>query len=147
MAVLGPATYRIVNCARAKKRLVVHFNRLKPWVSNESMEGPPSLPKVSPNSMENEHQPTITSDKLEDIVLYSPQPQENPLVPGGDNRVEGEDENGQEIQAPGLLPPQDVVDQDLDEPAPELPALRRSIRIRHPPGWYGDRIVLPDTLA
>ena len=59
MAVLGPATYRIVNCARAKKRLVVHFNQLKPWVSNESMEGPPSLPKVSPNSMENEHQPTI----------------------------------------------------------------------------------------
>ena len=150
MAVLGPATYRIVNCTRAKKRLVVHFNRLKPWVSNESMEGPPSLPKVSPNSMENEHQPTITSDKLEDIVLYFPQPQENPLVPGGDNRVEGEDENGQEIQAPGLLPPQDVVDQDLDvhdEPAPELPALRRSTRIRHPPGWYGDRIVLPDTLA
>eukprot|EP00731_Ephydatia_muelleri_P003764 Em0001g3764a len=150
MAVLGPATYRIVNCARAKKRLVVHFNRLKPWVSNESMEGRPSLPKVSPNSMENEHQPTITSDKLEDIVLYFPQPQENPLVPGGDNRVEGEDENGQEIQAPGLLPPQDVVDQDLDvhdEPAPELPALRRSTRIRHPPGWYGDRIVLPDTLA
>eukprot|EP00731_Ephydatia_muelleri_P004049 Em0002g225a len=150
MAVLGPATYHIVNCARAKKRLVVHFNRLKPWVSNESMEGPPSLPKVSPNSMENEHQPTITSDKLEDVVLYFPQPQENPLVPGGDNRVEGEDENGQEIQAPGLLPPQDVVDQDLDvhdEPAPELPALRRSTRIRHPPGWYGDRIVLPDTLA
>ena len=150
MAVLGPATNRIVNCARAKKRLVVHFNRLKPWVSNESMEGPPSLPKVSPNSMENEHQPTITSDKLEDIVLYFPQPQENPLVPGGDNRVEGEDENGQEIQAPGLLPPQDVVDQDLDvhdEPAPELPALRRSTRIRHPPGWYGDRIVLPDTVA
>ncbi|KAL5515018.1 hypothetical protein EMCRGX_G000127 [Ephydatia muelleri] len=101
-------------------------------------------------NMENEHQPTITSDKLEDIVLYFPQPQENPLVPGGDNRVEGEDENGQEIQAPGLLPPQDVVDQDLDvhdEPAPELPALRRSTRIRHPPGWYGDRIVLPDTLA
>ena len=150
MAVLGPATYRIVNCARAKKRLVVHFNRLKPWVSNESMEGPPSLPKVSPNSMENEHQPTITSDKLEDIVLYFPQPQENPLVPGGDNRVEGEEENGQEIQTRGLLPPQDVVDQDLDvhdEPAPELPALRRSTRIRHPPGWYGDRIVLPDTLA
>ena len=73
------------------------------------MEGPPSLPKVSPNSMENEHQTTITSDKLEDTVLYFPQPQENPLVPGGDNRVEGEDENGQEIQAPGLLPPQDIV--------------------------------------
>ena len=34
--VLGTITYHIVNCEHPRKRLVVHMNRLKPFIARES---------------------------------------------------------------------------------------------------------------
>ena len=50
----------------------------------------------------------------------------------------------QQQQGQGQPPPEDTVAEDLDvheEPSPEPPALRQSTRTRHPPVWYGNRIV------
>ena len=57
--------------------------------------------------------------------------------------MEGDPEDGHEIQAPEEHPPEHAVVQELDahdERGPEPPALRRLTRIRQPPGWYGDRV-------
>ena len=145
-SLLGPATYRIMNCVRTKKRLVVHFNRLKPWVSNkEQPDCVPiqNVPGVVPTGRTAvPHNTTTTGDKMEDIVVYLPQQQENPLPPAP--TVEGDLEDGREVQAPEEHPPEHADVEAHDEPGPEL---RRSTRIRQPPGWYGDRIILPDKLA
>ena len=58
--------------------------------------------------------------------------------------MEGDLEDGHEVQAPEVHPPEQVDVQDLEARCDvEPPALRRSTRIRQPPGWYGDRIILP----
>ena len=148
---LGPATYRIMNCVRTKKRLVVHFNMLKPWVSNENIMEQPvcvpiqNVPDVVPTGRTAVPHKTTTGDKMEDIVVYLPQQQENLLPPAP--KVEGDLDDGHEIQAPEEHPPEHADVEAHDEPGPEPPALRRSTRIRQPPGWYGDRIILPDKIA
>ena len=81
------------------------------------------------------HTTTTTGDKMEDIVVYLPQQQENllPLT----HAVEEDLEDGHEIQAPAEHPPAHADVEAHYEPGPEAPALRRSTRIRQPPGWYG----------
>ena len=70
----------------------MHFNRLKPWVSNENTREQPKEPEATPNGIMATPHPSITRDKWEDIVLYLPREQENPppatLVV--DDRLEGD---------------------------------------------------------
>ena len=116
------------------------LNRLKPWVSNEEQADCvpiQNVPRVVPTV--RTAVPHNTGDKMEDIVVYLPQQQENP--------VEGDLEDGHEIQAPEEHPPEHADAEAHDEPGPKPPALRRSTKIRQPPGWYRDRIILPDKLA
>jgi hypothetical protein len=99
-----------MNCVRTKKRLVVHFNRLKPWVFNENIMEQPvcvaiqNVPEVVPTVTTAVPYNTTTGEKMEDIVLYLPQQQENPLPPTPE--VEGDLEDGHEIQAPQEHPPE-----------------------------------------
>lgn len=69
VSLLEPASYRIMNCVRTKKRLVVHFNRLKPCVSNEIIMEQPvcvDVPEVVPTGRTAVPHNT-TDDKMEDI--------------------------------------------------------------------------------
>jgi hypothetical protein len=83
VSLLGPATYRIMNCVRTIKPLVVHFNRLKPCVSNENiMDCVPiqKVPEVIPTCRTAVPlNSTTTGDKMEDTEVYLPQQQGNPL--------------------------------------------------------------------
>ena len=105
---------------RTKKRLVVHFSRLKPWVSNEEqpecvpIQNVPGVVPTGRTSTAVPHNTTTTGDKMEKIVV--------PPAPA----VEGDLEDGCEVQAPEEHPPEHADEEAHDEPGPEPPALRRS---------------------
>ena len=65
---------------------------------------------------------TTTGDKMEDIVVYLPQHQENPLPLAP--TVEEDHEDGHEIQVLAKHPPEHADVEAHDEPGPKPPALR-----------------------
>ena len=148
MLLLGPATCHIMNCVRTKKRLVVHFNRLKPWISNENvMEQPDCVPiqnvpeAIPTGRTAVPHNTTTTGDKMEDIVVYLPQQQENPLP------LDLEDGHAWDTGPQRSIHHNMQMWKPMMNLAPNLLHSRRLTRIRQPSGWYGDRIILSDKVA
>eukprot|EP00731_Ephydatia_muelleri_P002752 Em0001g2752a len=134
--VLGPVTYRIVNCEHPRKRLVVHNNRLKPFIARESTDG----------EMNQEISDRETTEQQQDNLTPRPEMTEEeedwelPLQPNAPAEPEV---HHQEPPVNLELPPE--LQQNIQPPGiPPAEELRRSGRIRRPPSRYGDPVSLPD---
>eukprot|EP00731_Ephydatia_muelleri_P004524 Em0002g700a len=115
--VLGPSIYRIVDCANACRRKVVHFNQMKPAPSHSTAEEDDEYYDVIVHSV-----PPVGIDRQATILEVPRQHQLEHPVP--------------EIEQPAVV-------RRVPPPAVEgAPALRRSTRISRPPVRYGDPVVL-----
>ena len=135
--VLGPVTYLIVNCEHPRKRLVVHNNRLKPFIGRESTDEGEMNQEISDRETTEQQQDNLTprpemTEEEEDWEL--------PLQPNAPAEPEV---HHQEPPVNLELPPE--LQQNIQPPGiPPAEELRRSGRIRRPPSRYEDPVSLPD---
>ena len=140
----GEVTYDIRRLAHPRKRLIVHYNRLKPFLQatphgeQESREedemATPRDEQESDEEEEIKKEPQGSqADSQDEQYLYveTRRPEQRPAV--------------EEHVPPPLLiapappqPPQPPAEPELPEPGERL---RRSTRNRHPPDWYGQVVV------
>ncbi len=117
--VIGSTVYRIQSSKPPRKRMVVHYNRLKPYFPpfNKEVFGP--CP-ISPA--------TTSKDNTED--------------PAPNDEQSETSESEQESRDPAAAQP-DVISSEPSSPE-TTPPLRRSSRRRQPPDRYGSTISYPD---
>ena len=132
--VLGPVTYRIVNCEHPRKRLVVHNNRLKPFIARESTDEGEEISDRETTEQQQDNltqRPEMTEEEEDWELPLQPNAPAEPEVHHQEPPVNLElpPELQQNIQPPGIPPAEE---------------LRRSGRIRRPPSRYGDPVSLPD---
>ena len=134
--VLGPVTYRIVNCEHPRKRLVVHNNRLKPFIARESTDEGEMNQEISERETTEQQQDNLTPRP----EMTEEEDWELPLQPNAPAEPEV---HHQEPPVNLELPPE--LQQNIQPPGiPPAEELRRSGRIRRPPSRYGDPVSLPD---
>ena len=139
----GEVTYDIRRLAHPRKRLIVHYNRLKPFLqasphgeqepSEEEEKGTPSEEQESRGEEINKEPLESMADLQDEQYIYveTRRPEPGPAVE-------------EHVPPPPLIapaprqPPQPPAEPALPQPGEQL---RRSTRNRHPPHWYGHIVV------
>ncbi|KAL5516359.1 hypothetical protein EMCRGX_G001657 [Ephydatia muelleri] len=140
----GEVTYDIRRLAHPRKRLIVHYNRLKPFLQasphgeqepseEEEEKGTPSEEQESRGEEINKEPQESMADLQDEQYIYveTRRPEPGPAVE-------------EHVPPPPLIapaprqPPQPPAEPELPQPGEQL---RRSTRNRHPPHWYGHIVV------
>ena len=140
----GEVTYDIRRLAHPRKRLIVHYNRLKPFLQasphgeqepseEEEEKGTPSEEQESRGEEINKEPQESMADLQDEQYIYveTRRPEPGPAVE-------------EHVPPPPLIapaprqPPQPPAEPELPQPREQL---RRSTRNRHPPHWYGHIVV------
>ena len=120
--------YRIQSLQNPRKRLVVHFNRLKPYETHPE-EQESNFPKPCNNS---DSESTFIEEEEENVLL----------LPNHDLQIirNNVSDNQEPIEPVHDL--QTIRDNvsDNQEPVEPVQELRRSTRVSRPPNRYGDLI-------
>ena len=137
-------TYDIRRLAHPRKRLIVHYNRLKPFLQasphgeqepseEEEEKGTPSEEQESRGEEINKEPQESMADLQDEQYIYveTRRPEPGPAVE-------------EHVPPPPLIapaprqPPQPPAEPEIPQPGEQL---RRSTRNRHPPHWYGHIVV------
>ncbi|KAL5484318.1 hypothetical protein EMCRGX_G020792 [Ephydatia muelleri] len=142
----GEVTYDIRRLAHPRKRLIVHYNRLKPFLQasppgeqepseeeEKEEKGTPSEEQESRGEEINKEPQESMADLQDEQYIYveTRRPEPGPAVE-------------EHVPPPPLIapaprqPPQPPAEPELPQPGEQL---RRSTRNRHPPHWYGHIVV------
>ncbi|KAL5479133.1 hypothetical protein EMCRGX_G022617 [Ephydatia muelleri] len=144
----GEVTYDIRRLAHPRKRLIVHYNRLKPFLQ----ASPPGEQEPSEEEEEEKEEKGTPSEEQEsrgEEINKEPQEsmadlQDEQYIYVETRRPEPGPAVEEHVPTPPLIapaprqPPQPPAEPELPQPGEQL---RRSTRNRHPPHWYGHIVV------
>eukprot|EP00731_Ephydatia_muelleri_P024465 Em0016g736a len=143
----GEVTYDIRRLAHPRKRLIVHYNRLKPFLQ----ASPPGEQEPSEEEEEKEEKGTPSEEQESRGEEINKEPQESmadlqdeQYIYVETRRPEPGPAVEEHVPPPPLIapaprqPPQPPAEPELPQPGEQL---RRSTRNRHPPHWYGHIVV------
>ena len=141
----GEVTYDIRRLAHPRKRLIVHYNRLKPFLQ----ASPPGEQEPSEEEEEEKGTPSEEQESRGEEINKEPQEsmadlQDEQYIYVETRRPEPGPAVEEHVPPPPLIapaprqPPQPPAEPELPQPGEQL---RRSTRNRHPPHWYGHIVV------
>ena len=120
---LSDITYRIQSTRRKHRRIVVHFDRLKPCHPGTRFENHTSTPSTNNNNESPSREETHFGSRLE-------------LIDGEDHTEAEPSQNSGGIEPEGTeSEPEDPIQPNTDELVTRYPT-----RNRHPPDWYSTHI-------